>query len=385
MKRFLWVVPALAAAALAQSKPALSRDAGRWTETLSGSVPAASALEVSTLGSIRVQAQDRSGIAYTLRRFAKASSEAAARKLLDQIVFKTSARGGATVLRIEVPDPRRTFADLELLVPRNLRAASLLTAAGPIQASGLAGSVRADTGGGAIDVNDIGGAVDVRTAGGAVVLRRIAGRLECFSAGGAIYAEGLGGAANLNTSGGEIVIRDSKGPVVARSMGGAIRVERASGGVRIASSVGLIDVVDSTGPIVADTAAGSIKVRSVSNVQCNSGAGAIHLQAVSGELRATTRAGSIVANLAGARLLRASELTTSMGDITVFIPSNLAVTVQAIVNEPGGHRIISDFAQIRPRVEPGAAQTSARGALNGGGPLLRLAATGGTIYLRRQQ
>ncbi len=383
MKRLWWVVPALAAAALAQSKPGLSREGNYWVETITGAAAAESGLEVSTLGAVRLDAQDRRDIGYTLRKKAKASSEAAARRLLEQVTVKAGSRRGLTVVHVEVPDSRRVSADLALQVPRNLRQAVLVTSAGAIWAAGMNGMVRADTGGGAIEVNDIGGPVNVRTAGGGVMLKRIGGKVECFSAGGGIWAETLGGDADLNTSGGEIVIRQAKGAVTAKSMGGSIRVEQASGGVRIASSGGLIDVVDSSGPVVADTAAGSIKVRSVSNVQCNSGAGAIHLQSVSGQLRAATQAGSIIANLAGAKLLRDSELTTSMGDITVFIPSNLALTVKAIVNEPGGHRIISDFSQIRLASEPG--RSSASGVLNGGGPVLRLVATGGTIYLRHER
>jgi hypothetical protein len=67
----------------------------------------------------------------------------------------------------------------------------------------------------------------------------------------------------------------------------------------------------------------------------------------------------------------------------VFIPSNLAVTVQAISASPGGRRIVSDFAEIRTRAG-GGIRAEAEGSLNGGGPLLRLTALGGNIYLQRQ-
>jgi hypothetical protein len=50
-------------------------------------------------------------------------------------------------------------------------------------------------------------------------------------------------------------------------------------------------------------------------------------------------------------------------------------------------RIISDFPEIHVKVltQPGANPVVAEGALNGGGPLLRLNVVGGTIYLRRQK
>lgn len=383
MKRSMWLAAALASAALAQSD--LTREGNYWVETITGSAAVEPVLEVDTLGSVQLNGEARPGIAYTLRRRVRASNEAAARRMLERIVVKTSLKGGATRLEVTVPDPQHSSADLQLQVPRSLREAIVSTRAGAVQMAGLAGSAHADTAGGAVDVGDIGGTVHVRTGGGPVRLGRIGGNIECFSGGGGIQADSLGADTTLNTGGGEIVVRQAKGLVDARSGGGSIRVEHALKGVRIASGGGLIDVVESTGPVVAETGAGSIKVRSGSDIRCDSGAGTIHLQAVSGELRATTGSGSIIANLASAKALRASKLSTGMGDITVFIPSNLAMTIDATANAPGGHHIVSDFPEIHVSTQQGAGQSSARGALNGGGPVLRLEASGGTIYLRREK
>jgi DUF4097 and DUF4098 domain-containing protein YvlB len=383
MKRLMWLAPALAAAALAQTN--LTRDGNYWVETITGSAAVEPALQVRTLGSVRVQGEARPGIAYTLKRRARVADQAAARRLLDRMVVRTYSKAGVTVFEVTVADSQRTSADLQLQVPRTLRETAVATQAGAVQMAGLAGSARADTGGGAVDVGDIDGAVYVRTGGGAVRLGRIGGKLECYSSGGAILADSLGADSGLNTGGGEIVVRQAKGMLLAKSSGGGIRIEHALKGVKIASGGGLVDILESSGPVIVETGAGSIKVRSATNVQCESGAGTIHLQAVSGELRAATGAGSIVANLSGARALRDSRLSTSMGDITVFIPSNLSMTVDAISTAPGGHRIVSDFPEFRVSTEQGAGQSAAHGSLNGGGPVLRLAATGGTIYLRREK
>jgi hypothetical protein len=48
--------------------------------------------------------------------------------------------------------------------------------------------------------------------------------------------------------------------------------------------------------------------------------------------------------------LEDSVLSTGSGDITVFIPSNLVVTIQAISTSPGLQKIISDFPEIQARV-----------------------------------
>jgi DUF4097 and DUF4098 domain-containing protein YvlB len=302
--------------------------------------------------------------------------------MLERLSVKTFNKASATVLEVTVPS-RSASADLDLRIPRTLRDVAIATSAGGVQVRGLNGSARVDTAAGAVEADDIAGAVTIRSGGGAVRLGRIGGHVETYSVAGAILAESLGSDAGLNTGGGEIVVREAKGLVRAKSVGGAIRIERALKGVQIAAGAGIIDVQEAGGPVVAETGSGSIRVRSASNVRCESGSGTLQLQAVSGELRATTKAGGIVADLSGAQGLRDSVLTTTAGDITVFIPSNLAVTVEAINTSPGGHRIVSDFPQIQPQSEQGG--SAARGALNGGGPVVRLAVSNGMIYLRRQK
>jgi hypothetical protein len=49
----------------------------------------------------------------------------------------------------------------------------------------------------------------------------------------------------------------------------------------------------------------------------------------------------------------------------------------------GARRIVSDFDEVNVRVE--GPLVVGEGSINGGGPVLRLAGTGGTIYIRRQQ
>jgi hypothetical protein len=62
----------------------------------------------------------------------------------------------------------------------------------------------------------------------------------------------------------------------------------------------------------------------------------------------------------------------------------LGVTIRA-QNELAGNirRIVSDFPGISVRVEGG--QVVAEGQVNGGGPILRISGTGGTIFIRRQR
>ena len=69
----------------------------------------------------------------------------------------------------------------------------------------------------------------------------------------------------------------------------------------------------------------------------------------SGPLKVQTAMGSILAELlAGARIEDASLMAGS-GDITVLIPSNLALSVVARNDTGGNPRIVSDFSEMRAK------------------------------------
>jgi len=386
MKRILWLAPALSLAALAQERSAITREGQYWVDAVTGSAAVRETVRATTQGAVSVQGiSGAKMVTYTLKRRARAATEAEARALFEGIKLKTSEQGGATRLEVLVSKRGRASADLKLRVPRRLRETTVETGGGAITASDLDGALRAETGGGRIEVDRVQGAVTVRTGGGAVRLGRIGGKLECFSGGGAITAESLGAEAGLNTGGGSILVREAKAPVRARTTGGSIRIERAARGVQVAAGSGLIDIVEAGGPVAVETGSGSIKIRSAANVRCESGAGTIRLEAVSGTVRAEAGAGNIVAGFSGARKLENSALRTNKGDITVLIPSNLAVTVEATNNTPGAQRIVSDFREIRARLQEGNSGSEASGSINGGGAVLRLSSSSGTIYLRRQR
>ena len=173
----------------------------------------------------------------------------------------------------------------------------------------------------------------------------------------------------------------------ASTAGGNIRVDRAGSAVTAQTAGGRIEVHQAGGIVTAENSSGSIQIGDANGVRCESSAGIIRLRGASGSLRAITDAGSILAELLSGRPLQDSILSTRSGDITVFIPSNLALTVRALSEAGRAGRIVSDFAEI-PVKSVDMLQTSglqAEGTLNGGGPVLQDSVAGGTIYLRRQK
>jgi hypothetical protein len=82
-----------------------------------------------------------------------------------------------------------------------------------------------------------------------------------------------------------------------------------------------------------------------------------------------------------------SSLQTAAGDITVYLPSNLAVTIRAAVEVANGHKIYaSDFPNLKVTLEGGEwgpQRVTAEGTLNGGGHMLKVRTSSGNIYFRR--
>jgi hypothetical protein len=114
-------------------------------------------------------------------------------------------------------------------------------------------------------------------------------------------------------------------------------------------------------------------------------AGAVKPAGLSGQMQVTTVVGSILAELQPGRWpLLNSLLSAARGDITVWIPAGLALTVAAVAGSPRS-RIVSEFAEIPvSQMANGELRCVARGSLHGGGPVLRLAAGDGVVYLRRR-
>ncbi len=387
----VWLLPAVVWIGLGQTHGPVTREGAYWWQTSQRTVSLPSgvrSLRVGSSGPVTVRGASGSAVVYSLRKRVKTRTQKEAEQLLNEFTINLKTHGDAARLELELPERGAAVAELEIQAPRSLARVDVETEAGGVEAFNLEGLLNVETGGGIVRVDGIGGDVDVRTGGGEIDLGKINGSLRCLSGGGTIRADFIGGRASFETAGGEIFLRRIKGPVEATTAGGNIYIEKAGSSVKANTSGGLIDVMYAGGPVTAGTAAGCIKVASAKGVRLESAAGPIQLRGVSGPLNVSTVSGNIVTELYANLPLEDSFLNTGAGDVTVYIPSNLSVTVQAR-NESLGRvkTIVTDFPEIRVRPAGLAASSPllAEGELNGGGPLLRILASGGTIYLRRQR
>jgi DUF4097 and DUF4098 domain-containing protein YvlB len=274
----------------------------------------------------------------------------------------------------EIGVPQRFNLDLEtqggnLQVNGLIGELQAVTAGGEIRTENIEGSARAETAGGSIRLGSVGGRAEVRTAGGNIRVGDVAGDAVLETSGGEIIAGRIGGMSRAVTAGGDIVLLGVGADLTAQTAGGQIRIGEAGGSVRAQTAGGSIEVSAVRGPVQVETAGGCI-----------------YLDRVESAVRAATVAGTIRAQITANRdSFGASLLQTASGDVQVYLPPDLPLTIEATIQDATGHKILSDFPlQIRSAGASFSPQTvQGRGALNGGGQVLRLRTTSGNIEIRK--
>ena len=384
--------------ALAQEKPQektapLTRQDNAWVEELTGVLTGATRLKVnSPEGGIEIRGGSQPEISYKIRKHVRVPREQEARLLLNQCPVRARINGDLAELILDCPAQRRrrqnVGADFYVTVPKALARAMLDTMGGGVLADNIDGEVSARTSGGGITVDHIGGAVTLETLGGGIKLGQVHGRIKAQTAGGPIDLQSAGDEAMLTTSGGNIVVVQCQKAIRAETAGGEIRILRAGGNIIAGTAGGDVWIGSAAGTVVAQTSGGSIHVDSANGlVRAETAGGGIKLWKIAGPVRAETAAGNIIAQvIATGKLWGDSTLETTVGDVVVYLPVDLAVTIRATIEAAGArHNITSEFPMsIRSsRDQPGVREVFGEGQMNGGGAPLRIRTTSGNIEIRK--
>ena len=357
----------------------LVRQGDRFVRDFSGSAPAGRRLRINAHGPVNVQAGTGRSITYTVHLSVRARTEAEARNVMQRYNVRVTpqgewvvltAPGGPVISAVTVRAPRLDYVVVS-------------TSDGAVDAGGIEGSLEVDTGAGELTADRIGGDCRLVTGGGDIRVGTVGGALRCSSGAGKIRVGTVHGAAELETVGGDIAATDVGGTVNAETGGGGIHIVKAGGAVTAGTGGGQIVVDSANGIVTVRNMAGPVKVGAAAGVHCESGSGGINVSNIAGGMRVSTSLGNIMASLLAGKLAD-SFLATGNGDITVYIPSNVGVTVRAQNDMADStRRIAVDFPGVRVRRQ--GRLIVAEGPVNGGGPLLQISATVGTIFIRRQQ
>jgi hypothetical protein len=370
----------------------VQKDGSNWTSVANGSLTGVHNLHIKVeVGAVRVEGGANQGISYVIRNKSYESTESRARKQFESYKISAYIRGDTAWI---VGDwqggrPRKFSSDVTITVPREMENVKIETEGGAIVTTGIAGGLEAQSGGGTIHLDDIGGAIVAETGGEAIDVGNVGSDLTVRTGGGAIHigsakgkvvAESGGGdldlgsglqGASLETGAGNIQVQKCTGEVKASTGGGSIALGEISGGATIETGGGSLKISSASGPVKAETGGGTIELWGVPVAHVETGAGSVIAKFIS--------SGGDKSD---------SVLETGVGDITVYLLPNVNLTVHASIEAAAGHRITSDFPEIKVSSEGGQWDpklVTAEGNLNGGGPVLKVRTTMGNIYIRRAQ
>lgn len=185
--------------------------------------------------------------------------------------------------------------------------------------------------------------------------------------------------AEARTSGGGITVGDLRGNVNVDTSGGGIRLGRIGGRVDADTSGGGITLAEAGGETRLNTSGGSINVgRVAAPADLDTSGGSISVDAVEQRLRADTSGGSIRARIVGP-VRDECELSTSGGGITLTVDKTAAFDLDA---SSSGGGVNADGLVIT--LKGGAKRNSLKGAVNGGGPRVKLHTSGGSVHIRAE-
>jgi len=293
------------------------------------------------------------------------------------------------------------WVQFTIYVPSNF-SVEVHTGAGDIETGDIGGHALLVTEGGNITTGRIGGidhlvsmnsapVAKIETQGGHITVLDIAGDLDAFTAGGFIQARDVAGNAKIRTGGGHIRAAHIRGTAQLETDGGNITVGEAGALVGVRTGGGQIDFGEVQGSVHAETGGGGVRVMYVSGpMEVETSGGGICLTRVSNVVRAATGNGTITAWITPesgdasrpVRLPGPSQLSSGSGDIVVFLPRNLAATIEASVENGGADRIEADSALGLSMEAREDGPVRASGALNGGGAILKLRSNAGKIRLQ---
>lgn len=419
MLSYLAVLPLSSVAALhvelaAETPRAAELPGTRTTTIQSGAIQTRDGLTLrltTDLGSVKIlqsEAGAEPAVRYTVRIETDAHGPAA-QQLLDNYSLKARALNSGVEITGMLPAQAARSADaqfwvqFEVTVPHGY-SVEVSTDGGDIETQDIGGTAVLHTQGGNIYAGRIGGSglrdisagrkvARLETEGGHIQVADVAGELSAFTGGGHIEVGNVAGDATLHTGGGHIRAGQIGGRAQLETVGGNITVAHAQKFVDVHTGGGQIDFGEVRGSVHAQTGGGGIRIMYVSGpMEVESSGGSICLTRVAGAVQAATSGGTITAWInpdaptdGGAlHLGGASQLTSGNGDIIVFLPRNLAATIEASVAAGGDRHIEADPELHLTFQTPanGMGPMHATAILNGGGAPLKLRTTAGKIRLQ---
>ncbi|MDE2998880.1 MAG: DUF4097 family beta strand repeat-containing protein [Gemmatimonadota bacterium] len=406
------------------------RDGADYVEKSQFSFPVEAGGTLTTdnaFASIKISSWAKDEVNVTVEKRSEIANEGRARRAIDDVEVRTEKRDDDVHINVEGPDSNRrnrVTVSITVRVPERYHL-DLKASGGDIVIDDLRGDVRARSSGGDVVMGNIReSTVDVRTSGGDIRLESGEADTRMKTSGGDVRIENAGGRTEVQASGGDIQIEHADGDVDVRTSGGDFEIENTAGKLTASSSGGDIDIENATGRLSIGTSGGDIQIENaMDGVDAESGGGDIDIENARGTITVRTTGGDIqienaqggvTAKTSGGDINiqfagddsstdRSSHLESTGGEVTVYLPDDLAATIDAEIKiDPSGfwrrrdYRIYSEFDLFGNAIDGGPTRTWAwvsgrlsararvKGDLNGGGDEIRIETTHGNIKIKKR-
>ena len=184
--------------------------------------------------------------------------------------------------------------------------------------------------------------------------------------------------ADLHTSGGDIVVGNLTGNVSARTSGGDMKFDKIAGDIDASTSGGDVVLKEGTARAKISTSGGDIHIdRAGGPTEVSTSGGDIVINSTEHLISARTSGGEIQAVLTGP-LKDDCFLSTSGGEVSVLVAKGTGFALDA--HTSGGDVDASGITLTIDR--GGIGKSRLVGEVNGGGPRLKVRASGGDITIR---
>jgi len=246
--------------------------------------------------------------------------------------------------------------DMDIYVPANT-ALTITSARGDVTVAGMTNNVEVNHRHGEVTINDHTGNITLSLDGSAVRLAHVKGDVSIRGSANEIAVEDVDGAVHLDGEFHEStrLVRVSK----------AVSFHSSRTDMDFSRLDGRLDL--DSGDLRADSLIGPVRLKTRSKD--------ISLEGLSGDLRLEDSNGMVEVGL---RKPGNIQIDNRKGDVTVSIPPNTAIKVEARTREGD---IESDFDTIK--VDNSSNQSSASGSIGTNGPKLVMNCEKGTIQIRK--
>ncbi len=242
---------------------------------------------------------------------------------------------------------------------------NLSTSGGDIDAGNVTGNLNLSTSGGDISTGEINGDADISTSGGDIELGKISGKAAVKTSGGNIAMNSVGKTAAIKTAGGNIILSDIGGDSEIKTGGGNIAAKNINGEAIIKTGGGNISLEGAAGYTDAETGGGNVSIHNVVN-----------------KFKATTGAGDVHVRLSS-NFKGGGEIKSGTGTITLYIPADARVTINAVVKSIGWGDDESSITSDFPETGKGKNHDQHIYEINGGGDVIQIYAALGSIQIKK--